>query len=258
MMFKGRALGRRVLAGAWLTCLVYAPLCTAQQLVIGAGARISLGSATLDAGCRDVSVSGIIDVAAGAIRGARDLSVSGTLNGGSGLIELSGNLTAGANLVPQSGMVQMIDGCGSSESILIGEHQFNRLRIETSDGRALVLPAAATQSILSSLELVGGTQRLIMRSSSIGSVAFLNLQDGAAQFVSRVDAVDVGAPASGQYLAPGFAEDYDSIDRGNTPRFFGDAVVAIPTLSTFNLILMIFLVAGFGLFQTRTFAKGDC
>jgi hypothetical protein len=261
MMFMRRALGRRVLVGALVACLAYAPFCAAQQLVVGSGARMSLGSTTLDVGCRDVAVTGSMDVGAGAVRGARDLSVSGTLNGGSGLLELSGDLTAGPNLVPQTGTVQMVDGCGSTESILIGDHQFNRLRVETNNGRALVLPAAGTQSISNSLELIGGALRLVMRSSMPGSVGFLNLQADGMQFVSRVDAGDVGAPASGQYLAPLLPEDYDSIDRGNTPRFFGEPEaepIPIPTLSSFSLITMFLLFAGFGLFQTRAFAKGDC
>lgn len=260
MVFMHRALGRRVLAGAFLAFLAYTPFCAAQQLVVGTGARMSLGSTTLLAGCRDVAVAGTIDVGAGAIRGVRDLSVSGVLNGGSGVIELSGDLAAGGNLVPQTGTVRLSDGCGSTESVLIGDHQFHRLRVETDNGRALVLPALGTQSISISLELVGGTLRLVMRSSVPGSVGFLNLQASGAQLVSRVDAVDVGAPANGQYLAPLLPADYDSIDRGNTPRFFGEGVAAVPvpTLSNFSLFWMILLFAGFGLFQTRAFVKGDC
>jgi hypothetical protein len=243
-----------------LALLTLAPVCTAQQIVVGSGARMSLGNTIIDTGCRDVAVAGTIDLGAGVLRGARDLTVSGTFNGGSGLLELSGDLAAGANLVAQTGTVRITDGCGSTESVLTGNHQFNRLRVETTSGRALVLPASGTQTISTSLELIGGTQRLLIRSSAAPAVGFLSLPPGATQLVSRVDAINVGAPAIGaQYLAPLIPAAYDSVDRGNTPRFFGDLpAIPIPTLSSYSLWTLILLFAGLGLFQSRTFVKGDC
>jgi hypothetical protein len=230
----------------------------AQQLVVGAGASFTMGSSAMNVGCRDISVMGTLDVGAGSLQGARHLAVPGMLRGGTGLIEFSGDLNAAGNLQPQTGTVRISDGCGSSESNVIGNHQFNRLTVQTSAAHTLVLPAGGTQFIASGLELLGGLQRLILRSTSPGAVSFLSLVASGSQTVNRVDAIDVGAPPAAQFLAPNPAETYDSIDRGNTPRFFADQpIVPVPTLSPAGLAGLILLVAGLALFQIRTLTRGD-
>ena len=228
-----------LIVGAW----VCQPLIAA-DLIVGNGARLSLGTSVIDAGCRDVAVSGTLDIDGGVLRGARNVSVPGSLLGGTGLVGLSGDLSAGANLVPESGTVRISDGCASTQSQVIGNHQFNRFTVQTSAPHELVLPAGGTQFIASALELIGGVQRLILRSSTFGVVSFLNLSNSGTQTVSRVDAIDVGAPPAGQFLAPNLAAFYDSIDRGNTPRFFGDSpVVPVPAMSDAGRLLLILLMA---------------
>jgi hypothetical protein len=235
-----------------------APMAQAQQLVVGAGASFVMGSSVVEAGCRDVEVTGTLDIGAGSLQGARNLAVPGTLRGGTGLIQLSGDLDAAGNLQPQAGTVRITDGCGSSESNVIGNHQFNRLTVQTSDPHTLVLPAGGTQLIATGLELLGGLQRLILRSSNLGVVSYLALANSGSQLVNRVDAIDVGAPPSAQFLAPDTAESYDSIDRGNTPRFFADQpVVPVPTLSSAGLLSLILLITGLALIQMRTLTRGE-
>jgi hypothetical protein len=244
-------------------CAALAGLCIAQasfaqQLVVGSGARLVMGSSIVDAGCRDVQIAGQVDITSGTLQGVDNLSVSGLLNGGSGLIALSGDLSAASTLNAQSGTVRIGDGCGSTESRLIGDHQFNNFQVQTSAPHALELPAGGTQVVASSLQLVGGSARLEMRSASPGVVSFLSIPGSGTQLVDRVDAIDVGGAPFGQYLAPGPADLYNSIDRGNTPRFFGEEIaLPIPTLSVNGLIALLLLVAGLALTQLRTLNRGE-
>ncbi len=243
--------------GFWLLCAVV-PGVHAQQLVVGAGASFTMGSSVIDAGCRDIEIMGTLDIGSGSLQGARHLAVPGTLRGGTGLIQLSGNLDAAGNLQPQAGTVRIADGCGSTESNVIGNHQFNRLSVQTSAPHTLVLPAGGTQLIASGLELLGGLQRLILRSSNLGSVSFLSLAGSGSQLIGSVDAIDVGAPPNAQFLAPNKPETYNSIDRGNTPRFFADEpVVPVPAMSPASLISLILLMAGLAAFQMRTLTRGE-
>lgn len=224
----------------------------AQQLVVGAGARLTLGTSVMEAGCSDVQVSGTLEVAAGTLRGARHLAVPGSLRGGSGLVSLSGDLAAAGTLVPETGTVRIVDGCGSSESRVDGDHQFNRFSVQTSAPHRLVLPAGGTQAIASALELIGGVERLVLRSSANGVVSLLSLAAGGSQTVHRVDALDVGAPPAGQFLAPNLAASYDSIDRGNTPRFFADQPnYPVPMLSPGGLLGLILLLCSLAWIQLR-------
>ena len=249
---------RASFCAAALACCALSSMALAQQIVVGSGARLVMGSSAIDAGCRDVQIPGNFSIGSGSLQGVRDLTVSGQLDGGSGLISLSGDLAAAGSLNPQSGTVRIGDGCGSSETRIIGNHQFNNLLVQTSAAHTLELPAGGTQSIASSLQLAGGAERLVMRSSSAGAVGFLDLPGGGTQLVSRVDAIDVGGAPFGQFLAPQAPEFYDSIDRGNTPRFLGEELaLPIPTLSPGGLLALLLLVAGFALTQLRTLNRGE-
>ncbi len=245
-------------SSAVLAFLMLSPVCLAQQFVIGSGASLSLGSSQVDAGCRDFEIAGTLDIDAGSLHGVRDLVANGLLRGGSGLIALSGDLAAAGALQPEGGTVRISDGCGSSDSQLTGNHQFNRLTVQNSASYELVLPAGGTQFIASALELLGGAQRLAMRSTAPGVVSFLSLAGNGTQLVDRVDAIDVGAPPSGQFLAPQEPASYDSIDRGNTPRFLGaEVIVPIPTLSTFGLYSLLLLLVVVALAQLRLLNRGE-
>lgn len=239
-------------------CCLFASTSFAQQLVVGSGAQLSMGSSVIETGCRDIRIEGSLDLGSGALQGMRDLAVPGALLGGSGLISLSGNLAAAGTLLPQMGTVRIVDGCGSAESRLAGNHQFNRLSVQTSAAHTLVLPAGGTQFISSALDLIGGAQRLVIRSSTATVLSYLSLAPAGSQSVDRVDAIDVGAPPTGQFLAPQAPDFYNSIDRGNTPRFLGgEEYVPIPTLSPWALVSLLLLITGLALTQLRSQTRGN-
>jgi len=243
-----------------LGLFAYAPIGSAQQLVVGSGASLSLGSAIVDAGCNDLQVAGTLDIGAGTMQNVRDAGAGGTLRGGSGTLSLSGDLALGASLQAQSGTVRVADGCGRSQSRVVGDHQFNRLAVQSNSGRALVLPAGGTQMMASALELIGGLQRLILRSSAPGIVSYLALANGGTQSIQRVDAQDVGAPNGAQFLAPNLPSFYDSLDQGNTPRFFfgpDEAIRPVPALSPAALLILLLSMVAFAAVQLRTTARGD-
>lgn len=235
--------------GAVLGLFLFASAAGAQQLVVGSGSQLLLGSGVLEAGCADVHVAGTLDIGSGSLRGARDVRADGALRGGSGVLALSGNLDAASGLLPQSGTVRIESGCGRAGSSLIGNHQFNRLTVENTAAFALTLPAGGTQAIATALVLRGGVERLVLRSSTPGALSLLSLTAGASQSIQRVDVMDVGAPTEPQSLAPVDPASIDSIDRGNSPFFFlGEFVgnlepLVIPTLSTLWLGVLLSLMA---------------
>jgi hypothetical protein len=252
---------RRFRTAAMLVLLALGSTCPAQQLIIGAGAGLSMGSSTVDAGCHDLQIAGTLDLGAGTLKSVRDAGAGGTVLGGTGTLSLSGDFSLGASLQAQNGTVRVADGCGRSQSRVTGNHQFNRLSVQTDTGHSLVLPAGGTQLIASALELIGGAQRLMLRSNVPGAVSFLALDNAGTQSIFRVDALDVGAPAAAQYLALGPPTFYDSIDQGNTPRFFvgpDDApMVPVPALSPSGLLLLLLSMAAIAVSQFRNAARGN-
>jgi hypothetical protein len=245
---------------AALAMAALSPICAAQQLNVGSGASFSLGSSVLDAGCHDLHIAGTLDLGNGTLENVRDVGAGGTLLGGTGTLVLSGDLALGASLQAQNGTVRVADGCGRAQTRVTGDHQFNRLSIGTDTGHSLLLPAGGTQSIASTLDLTGGTQRLILRSSAPGVVSFLALANAATQSIFRVDVKDVGAPAAAQYLAPYAPSFYDSLDQGNTPRFFFGPedmpATPVPVMSPTAVMLLLLSIFGVAAFQLRKPEQG--
>ena len=232
----------------------------AQQLIIGNGAQMQMGSAQLDLGCRDLEVLGTLSMESGTVRGVRDVRAVGPLTGGNGHLRLSGDLDAATALIAQSGTVEIEDGCGRTQSRIVGSHSFNRLFLHSVAGRLQLLPGAQTQSIAGSLDLEGGTDRLRLRSDTAGSVALLNLATNASQRVVRIDVEDVGAPPESQYLAPDLPASYDSIDRGNSPRFFSQndqPVHPVPLMSPPAAAILLVLMAAICWYQLRSTRLGE-
>ena len=254
MRFKRRSAICAVLA---LFC--YSAVCGAQNLIVGSGASFSMGSSIVDMGCRDLQLMGSLDVGAGTLQNVRDATASGgTLRGGSGVLSLSGDLSLGSALQAQNGTVRIVDGCGRSQSRVDGDHAFHRFAVVTDSSYRLLLPGGGTQTIGNALELSGGTERLELRSSVVGLVSFLALDDSGTQLISRIDAQDVGAPPAAQYLARDIPEFFDSIDRGNTPRLFvgiDEPPIPVPALAPYSLLLMLLSIVALAAVRLRTPAR---
>jgi hypothetical protein len=228
------------LVSAWLAC----PVPASAQLIVGSGASLSLGDGIVQAGCHDLRVGGTLDIGAGTLRGVRDVSAPGVLRGGNGVLELTGELAAAPGFLPQTGSVRLVEGCARDHWQISGAHDFHRLSVQGNAGNTLFLRAGETQDIADALLLYGGAQRLLLRSTAPGNVALLQLAGGGTQDIARVNVRDVGAPVAGQWLAPLSPASYDSIDAGNSPRFFGEEPVEpIPAVGSFALLLMILTIS---------------
>ncbi len=90
------------------------------------------------------------------------------------------------------------------------------------EGRQLEFEAGTTQIVENGLTLRGRDMddRLELRSSNAGSQASIDLSSGAIQDIAFVDVQDHVAVVPGQYLAPGSASLYWSVDGGNNDRWF--------------------------------------
>jgi hypothetical protein len=232
--------------------LAAAPLAAqAQQLVIGQGSSLDLGTSTLDIGCRDLVVAGTLALGSGTLSAARNVDATGSVQGGNGTLAFSGDLNAAAALVPGSSTVRSQDGCASTRTRILGAHQFHRFVAQTDTGREIVFPAGLTQNIGNRIELLGGIARLVVRSSVPDALAFIQVVSGS-WLVNRIDVRDVGATINSIYIAPAPPEAYDSIDGGNSPRFLGgDAVLPIPSQSWATLLLLAAMLAAAAGFRLR-------
>lgn len=229
--------------GAFILSLGVSSHAAAQQFIVGQGSRLDLGTSTLDVGCRDLVVAGELALASGALTAARNVDATGSVQGGSGLLAFSGDLNIASAFVPGTSTVRSQDGCASTRTRIVGAHQFHRFVAQTDSGRELVFPAGLTQNVANRIELLGGTARLVVRSSVLDTLALIQVISGS-WLVNRIDVRDVGATLNSVYIAPGPPDVYDSIDRGNSPRFIGaDAPLPIPAQSWLGLLLLASLLA---------------
>jgi hypothetical protein len=180
----------------------------ASGLSIGASSTVRLGDALLVLGCNDlhIAAAGTLQAQASTIRLAGDWDNDGTFDAGTGTVVFE-------------------DGCVPNQSSIAGSNTFFDLQIVTSTGKTVVLEAAATQTVLDALKLLGSAGNLlILRSSMPGQQAFLKLEPAASQMIDYVDVADNGA--TGQTLAAGA----NSTDSGNTTNWsFGTSNTDTPT-----------------------------
>jgi hypothetical protein len=223
----------------------------AQSVNVGGGAAISLGAGTLNTGCGDIAVSGsgIFSVDSGSAIGNRHVNIAGgTINGGSGLISLSGDWTNSGTFNAGSGLVDIVDGCGTSASIISGNSSFARFNVASSVGRLLTAAAGATQQFSQSLALNGVSgNRVLVRSSTPGVATNFVLQSGASQSIDWVDVADNDA-SGGETIAPDFPESFNSVDSGGVLNWFRRVVLPrvpqqIDTLPLPALLMLILALA---------------
>lgn len=208
---------------ASLVCMLAAPAFA--QIDIGVGSTFDFGNATIDFGCSDLNVAGTASVATGSLTGLRNLAVpsGGTFNAGASQTTLGGDFADGGTFNAGSGSVRIVDACGGGTSQLSGNTSFFVFNASTSNGKQLILPANATQSVANSLTLAGTAGNLLqVRSSSAGQRANLALASGAAQTVSYVAARDNAA--TGVTIAPGTPAAHNSVDGGNLLNWFNGAI----------------------------------
>lgn len=191
-------------------------------ITLGAGATLNLGDGQLSLNCTDFNiVSGAsVFLQQGILSGVRDIHNSGLLDADAGRVSLGGDWQQSGELAAGSSSVAISEDCGRSTTTLGGSSRFYDFSVNVPVARSLVFPTGERQYVAHELTLRGSASGLlILRSASPGQFGVLDLAAGGIQDIRFVDVADNLAP--GQPLAPGPPANFDSVDSGNTPGWFG-------------------------------------
>lgn len=190
---------------------------------VGSGASFKVGSGAVNLNCLDLVTTGRFALGGGLLDSANLVSIEsgGELLGDTGSLFFSGDWwNAGAFTMGQSSIVRQ-DGCGSANSLVLGDNDFYDFSASSLTGGTLSVEAGSEQTFASSLTLQGfdASQRLKVRSSVDGQQALFSLAAQGAQQIYAVDVKDNDA-SGGQLLVPGIPADFDSLNSGNNKNWF--------------------------------------
>ncbi len=199
---------------------------------MGSGASVDLGTGSLDLGCADLTVAGTLSAGTRGFTHARDVTIdpAGVLNGNSATLEVAGDWDNAGSFNAGTSTVQLVDGCGLASAVIAGDTTFANLDMTTTSGFLYSFTAGSTQTVTSSLTLLGTEASLLtLRSTVDGSEAFLNVQGtSSADFVDVQDSDATGGNAI--TLGP------NSVKGSNTPGWVATALV--PALGALGLALL--------------------
>ena len=190
---------------------------------VGDGASFRVGDAQIDVNCLDLETTGQFALGGGSVTGVNLVSIesTGELKGDTGSLRFSGDWWNAGTFSPAQSSINVQDGCGASESLLLGDNDFFNFSASTSTGKTLSIEAGSVQTFASELSLQGvdAALRLKIRSSVNGQSVFFDL---AAQGVQQIYAVDVkdNDASAGQLLVPGAPVESASVDSGNNKNWF--------------------------------------
>ena len=226
-------MSRAALGAAVAILLALAGGASAAELSVGSGAAFDLGTGSLDLGCANLAVAGTLSAGSVGLGPTGHVSIdpSGTVNGDSATLEVGGDWNKAATGIFNAGTstVRFVDDCNPSSVVITGDTTFANLDMTTTLGKEYQLTAGSTQTVTSSLALLGTAGNpLTIRSTVGGSAAFLDLQGShSADFV---DVQDNDATA-GNPIALGA----NSVKGSNTP---GWIQVVVPALGALGLTLL--------------------
>lgn len=218
------------------------PAAEAQSIVVGAGSSWAAGNATHELGCHDFTNNGTADLATATFDAVGNFTNTSTMTASAASIDVGGNWANSGTFDAGSSMISLTDDCGAMTATISGTTTFPTLAINSAFGRVVQFAAGATQTVTDAL-ILGGQDGalLVVRSTQDGQQAFIDLESGATQSIAYVDVADHAA--TGQVIAPGPPEDFDSIDAGNNTRWFVALGAApAPTLSVAALLLVLALL----------------
>jgi len=191
---------------------------------VGNGATLDVGNATIDVNCLNLETAGQFVLGGGLVNAVNLLSIenTGELSGETGSLRFAGDWWNAGTFDAAQSSISMQDGCGTTESLMLGDNSFYNFSASTSTGKTLSIEAGSVQAFANELSLHGAepNQRLKIRSSVPGQSVHFNL---AAQGVQQINAVDVkdNDASTGQLLAPGIPAAHASVDAGNNKNWFG-------------------------------------
>jgi len=171
---------------------------------------------------------------------ARDVTIdpTGLVNGNSATLQVAGDWDNAGTFNAGTSTVQLVDGCGLASAVVAGDTTFANLEMTTTSGFLYSFTSGSTQTLTSSLTLLGAEGNLLtIRSTLDGSEAFLNVQGSSS--ADFVDVQDNDATAGNPItLGP------NSVIGPNTPGWLSGRV--LPALGVLGLALLAFAVLGSG------------
>lgn len=233
---------------ASLASIASVPGAARADVVVAAGAAMTLGEGTLSTGCTALRVAGTFRGASGRLAGGDvEIQSGGLLAGDGGLLEVAGDWTNQGTFDAGASTVHFLDGCSNSEAEICDESTFANLVVESLNGKTYRFEAGATQTVLDSLTVAGDSGSLVrVRSKIDGERAFIALRGD--QDISFVDVQDHEAVA--RHIAKGPPEDFDSVDSGNNLRWFLN-LDSIPAATPAALLLLALALASAAWWQLR-------
>lgn len=216
----------------------------AGMVKIEEGSSVFTGSGQIDLGCGDAEIAGSL---AGSLIRARDLTFSPGASTSGASLSLSGNwINNGPRAL--NALVDWRDGCGVTESIMLGNSDVTALHITSDSGREIRIDTDGEQRVSDSLSLIGSTGHLLrLRPTSAHQFARLSLNFGGSQMIDSVDVARIDSSA-GQDIAPGMPGDYNSLRSGPVRNWFLLPAVPVSTLGVTSTVLLILLMGLLGLF----------
>ncbi len=139
----------------------------------GYGASIDLGTGSLDLGSADLTVAGTLSPGTAGFTQARDVTIdpTGLVNGNSATLQVAGDWDNAGTFNAGTSTVQMVDGCGLLSAVIAGDTTFANLDMTTTSGFLYSFTSGSTQTVTSSLTLLGDTGNLLtIRSTLDGRV----------------------------------------------------------------------------------------
>ena len=191
-------MSRAALAAAAALALVSAApnSAAAAELTVGSGSTWDLGTGQLDLGCTDLRVGGTFSAGTVGFLQGRDVAIDpgGVVNGNSATLALAGDWDNAGTFNAGTSTVQMVDGCSLLSAVIAGNTTFANLQMTTASGFQRSFTAGSTQTVTSSLQLVGVSGNLLkVRSTLGGSAAFLNVSGTSSANYADVQDSDATA-----------------------------------------------------------------
>lgn len=206
------------------------------DFVVPAGGAIALNGGSTDLGCDDLVVAGAFSVSNGNVVGVRNiiLQPGGSIEVTNGSITLSGDWTNAGSFAAGTGVVSFVEvpGCAPNGGTISGNNTFARLTFTTVSGRIYRITSGSTQTITQQLTIQGQPDApLVLRGTTAGQPATITLL--GSQQIANFGAADLAS--GGVWLAP---YQVNAINGTGLVRMFGDPSIAVPTLSTWALLLL--------------------
>ena len=223
------------------------------DFIVPPNAVINLNAGQLDLACTDLIVGGTMHVDTGSVTNIRHVTIQpgGVLDGGAGTIRLGGDWTNGGLFTAGTSHVEFRDLCSLAFSTLGGATTFANLSFVSASGKSYRFTSGQTQTVGGILEIAGtAAQPIQIRSTTPGSVGFLNLLPSGTQQIQHVGVTD--NTASGQWLAPALTNEGGG---GNANRWFGGlppaGISPIPTTGPGALALLAVMLGLIGTLAVR-------